>query len=83
MRVVSGQKMRETPSRGGRRLEAAVTPARIEIETLDGRVVDNGRSIRRHVHDAPPTAQQPRLGATTPPYAERVDKTRAHNETAK
>ena len=52
--------MCEAPSRARRRLEAAVAPAGVEVETLDSGAVDDRRAIHRHVHDAAPGAQQPR-----------------------
>src|SRR6266567_3834157 len=43
---------------GGRRgLEPAVTPAGIEVEAFDRAVVDNRRTVHRHVHNAAPVAQ--------------------------
>src|ERR1700675_2119856 len=42
----------------GRRLEAAVAPAAIEIEPVDRRAVDDGRAVHRHIRDAAPAAKQ-------------------------
>src|SRR5260370_42186300 len=53
------QQMSETPPGGRRRLESAITPARVQIQTLDRRVIDDGRAIHAHVHDATPGAQHP------------------------
>src|ERR1700728_5049379 len=44
--------MGEAPPGAGRRLEAAVAPAAVEIEPLDRRLADEGRAIHGHVHDA-------------------------------
>src|SRR4051812_41674721 len=57
VRLVAGDEVREAVAGGRRRLEAAVAPAGIEIEPSDGRAVDDGRTVHRHVHDAAPVTQ--------------------------
>src|SRR5687767_978548 len=47
MRVPACQEMREAVAGGGRRLEAAVTPAGIEIEIIDMGAVDDRRAVHR------------------------------------
>ena len=59
MRLVARDRVGEAPARGRRRLEAAVAPARVEIEALDRRPVDDRRAVHRHVHQAAPAPQQP------------------------
>ena len=39
-------------------LKPAVAPARVQIEALDGRPVDDGRAVHGHVHDAAPAAKE-------------------------
>ncbi len=57
--LVVGDGVGEGPAGGGRRLEALIAPAAVEIELVDGRAADEGRAVRRHVLDAAPGAQQP------------------------
>src|SRR5580698_1174667 len=52
MRFVAGDGPGEH-MRGARRgLEAAGAPAAIDVQTLDGRLGDDGRAIRRYIDDA-------------------------------
>src|SRR5690554_6280440 len=57
VRLAGGDGVGETPTRGGRRLEAAVAPSGVEIEPLNRRAVDDRRAVHRHIHDAAPLAQ--------------------------
>src|SRR5690242_1812457 len=58
VRRVLGDGMREDPARAGRRLEAAVAPAAVDIEIAQRRPADDGAAIHRHIHDAPPMAHE-------------------------
>jgi hypothetical protein len=57
VRLVTREQMRKAPARRGRRLEAAVAPAAIEIKTVVRRAIDDGRAVHRHIHDAAPGTQ--------------------------
>src|SRR6056297_2552213 len=54
VRGIAGDEMGVAEPRGGRRLEPAIAPAAVEIEPVDGGLVDEGRAIHRHVHDPAP-----------------------------
>ena len=60
MRRALGEQMRIAITRGRRGLEAAVTPARVDEQTVNIGAVDEGRAVHRHIHDAAPHAQQAR-----------------------
>src|SRR5258706_8397965 len=51
---VTSDQMREGEARRGRRLEAAITPAAIEIKAIHRRLVDNRRAVHRHIDIACP-----------------------------
>ena len=58
MGFVFCQKMGKAPPAGGRGLKAAIAPTAVEIEPVDMGLVDDGRSIHRHIHNPAPRAQQ-------------------------
>ena len=57
MMVVRGNQMGKSIARGRNRLKPAITPSTIQIETFNMRLINDRASVRRHVHDAPPGAQ--------------------------
>src|ERR1700691_2653520 len=57
MRLALCDEMREAPSGRRRRLEAAVAPASVQIESANRRAVDDRRSVHRHVHETAPVTQ--------------------------
>src|SRR5437867_9203646 len=57
MRTVMGDGVGENPAGARRGLEAAVAPAGIEVEIIDGRLGDDRATVHRHVHDAGPFAK--------------------------
>src|SRR5882757_2532708 len=57
MGLVARQQVREAPARSRRRLEAAVAPAGVEIETTYRRSVDDGGAVHRHVNETAPGTQ--------------------------
>ena len=54
----------KTPARTRNRLEPAIAPAGVEVETVDRGLVDDRATIHGHVHDPTPMTQQtqPRHG---------------------
>src|SRR5258708_35856330 len=58
VRPICRDKMGKGQARGGRRLEAAVAPAAVEVEPVDRRVVDDRRAVHRHIRDAAPAPEQ-------------------------
>src|SRR5262245_12677967 len=59
VRLAGCERVRKAPARGGRRLEATVTPAAIQVEAVDRRRADDRAGVRGHVHHAAPVAQKP------------------------
>src|ERR671927_824270 len=59
MRTILSNGVGENPAGTGCRLEAAIAPAGIEIEIIDGRLADDRATVHRHVHDAGPFAHLP------------------------
>src|SRR5262245_22656981 len=59
VRLVASNQMGKDEAGRGRGLEAAITPACVEIEPLDRCAVDDWRAVHRHVREAGPLAQQP------------------------
>src|SRR5258706_108706 len=57
VRSVAREQVGEAPTRSGSRLEAAVAPARVEVEAGNAALIDDGRAVHRHVHEASPRAQ--------------------------
>src|SRR6516162_1090039 len=57
MRLVISDEVGEAPAGRRRRLEAAITPAAVQVEPVDRCPVDDGGAVHRHVHDAAPMAQ--------------------------
>ena len=52
--LIRCDQMSKTPTRSRGRLEAAITPSAIEVETVNVRLVNDGGSVHRHVHNASP-----------------------------
>src|SRR5215470_5045934 len=57
MRLIACNQVSETPPRRRRRLEASVTPARTEVESLNWRHVDDRRAVHRHIDYTAPGSQ--------------------------
>lgn len=54
--LISRDRVGKTPAGCRRCFEASVAPARVNIETLDVRLVDYRRAIHRHIYNAAPTS---------------------------
>ena len=62
MRLVVGDRVGQTPSDSGCRLETACAPTGVEVQVLVRRTAHDGGGVRADVDDAGPGAQQVRAG---------------------